>query len=120
MVEKLKSFREDTLVYELSWAVTEAGIANMEPDLKKAEDKYGKVKLMIILDAKGETLSAFLEEFELGIKHWNKISKIAYVGEKKWWKPLIAIDNVFTKFKEKYFDVSELTEAWDWLEEEDN
>lgn len=117
MVEKLKSLREDTLVYELSWVVSEKSIANIEPEMKKLEEKFGKVKLMIILNAKGETLSAMLEEFELGIKHWNKISKIAYVGDKKRWKPLIAIDNVFTKFEEKYFDLNDLDEAWKWLGE---
>ena len=49
----------------------------MEPAMKKIEDKYGKVKLLIALNATGETLSALLEEFVLGIKHWNKIDKIA-------------------------------------------
>ena len=118
MIKKLKSLRPDTLVYELSWLVIGAEIASVEPDLEKIENKYGQVKLLIVLDARGESFSALLKEFVLGIKHWNKIDKIAFVGEKEWWKPLIAVNNVFTKFDEKYFDVSKLEAAWEWLGEE--
>lgn len=120
MIKKLKSLRPDTLVYDLTWVVGEAEIASIEPEMKKIENKYGKVKLMIGLDAKGETLPALMEEFVLGIKHWNKIDKIAFVGEKKWWKPLIAMDNLFTKFDEKYFDISQIEDAWNWLGKNNN
>jgi len=30
---------------------------------------------------------------------------------------VVAFDNLFTKFKEKYFDVDDMGNAWKWLKE---
>lgn len=79
---------------------------------------YPKVNLMINVNVEGENLGSFIKEFKVGIKYWSKIDKIAYIGDKKkHWKFLVEIDNLFTKFKEKYFDIDEITKAWDWIKE---
>ncbi len=53
----------------------------------------------------------------MGIKYWNKINKIAYIDDNKKWGSLIVLDDIFTKFKEKYFELDQIDKAWEWLSE---
>ena len=117
MIKIVESLRPDTLVYELNGFVTKDEIAAIEPDMKTIEERMGHINLVIMLNAEGESMGAILKEEQLSVKHWNKIKKIAYVGDKKWWKPVVIIDNILTKFEEKYFDVDEMEKGWKWLAE---
>ena len=76
---------------------------------------FDKVNLMIDVHIESENLPSFFKELQVGIKYWNKINKIAYIGESKLWKTLVEIDNIFTKFKEKYFGLDDLENAWNWI-----
>ncbi|MCB0397826.1 MAG: STAS/SEC14 domain-containing protein [Flavobacteriales bacterium] len=120
MIKQTSTLRKDTLVVELSGYLIQKEIASLEPEMKAIEKEFGYVNLLVsLLNVKGESLGALMEELRLGLKHWNQIHKVAYIGDKDWLKALVKLDNVFVKFKEKYFDVPEMNEAWDWLGEED-
>ncbi len=116
MLTKLKSNTPNVLVYEINDFITETEIDSIEKDIEKVLEKHEKVNLMLHVNVMGENLKAFLKEFQVGIEFWNKINQIAYIGEKsKFWEALIALDNLFTKFKEKYFSIDEVEDAWEWL-----
>ena len=118
MLRQIDSLKIDTLVYELDDFITKDEIIAIDEGIEYMLSKFEKVNLMICINAKGESLNAFIKEFQLGVKYWNKINKIAYVADKKHWKTLVAIDNFFAKFKEKYFDIKDMDHAWQWLKEE--
>lgn len=115
MIKQIDSLRVDTLVYEFDGFITKEEIIIIDEGIEFMLSEIGKVNLMICINAKGESLAALIKEFQLGIKYWNKINKIAYVADKKHWKTLVAMDNFFAKFKEKYFDIDDMDNAWKWL-----
>ncbi len=118
MLRQIDSLRVDTLVYELDEFVTKDEIIAIDEGIEFMLSEIDTVNLMICINSSGESFGAFIKEFQMGIKYWNKINKVAYVADKKHWETLVAIDNFFTKFKEKYFDVDDMDAAWKWLKED--
>ncbi len=115
MIKEIKSPRLDTLVYEIDDIITEQEISIIGDGIEEKLKDVEKVNLMLYINVEGETFGSFVKEFQLGVKYWSKINKIAYLSNKKNWNTLIAIDNLFTKFKEKYFDIEEVDKAWEWI-----
>ncbi len=115
MIKELKSLHTNTLVYDLEDFITKYEIEIIETGIEARLQDFDKINLMICINVKRENLGAFIKEFQLGIKYWNKIYKIAYVADKKNWKTIVEIDNLFTKIKEKYFDIDDIAKAWDWI-----
>lgn len=118
MIHQIDSQRVDTLVYELDDFVTKDDIIVIDQGIDFMLSQIDNVNLMICINAQGESFGAFIKEFQLGVKYRNKIHKIAYVADKQNWKVLVAIDNLFTKFKERYFDVDDMDAAWKWLRDD--
>ncbi len=118
MLTQIDSLREDTLVYELDGYITKEEIEYIEKGIEFMLTAFDKINLMVYINAKGESLSSLLEEFQLGANYANRINKIAYISNKNYWKLVIAIDNLSTQYREKYFDVTDIAKAWDWIYEE--
>lgn len=115
MINQIKSLHTDTLVYELEDFISEYEIEIIDKGIGELLKKFDSVNLMLYIHVKGENVGSFIKEFQVGMKYWSKINKIAYIGDNKNWNTLVAIDNFFTKFKEKYFDIEDISEAWDWI-----
>ncbi len=115
MIKELESQNANTLVYELEDYISQYEIEIIDKGIDALLKNRSKVNLMIAVNVKGENLGALVKEFQVGIKYWNKVNKIAYVTDKKYWKTLVEIDNIFTKIKEKYFNIDDIGKAWDWL-----
>ncbi|RUA07084.1 MAG: hypothetical protein DSY82_08695 [Flavobacteriia bacterium] len=117
MINQLESKKENTLIYEFSEFITQYDIKKIEKDIEKVLKNRDKVNLMLYVHVEGENIASFVEEFRAGIKYWNKLNKIAYIGKKEKWARWVVIDNFFTKFKEKYFELDDIERAWKWLNE---
>ncbi len=117
MIREIKSPNPDTLVYELDDYITQYEIDIIDIGIGNVLKNFDKVNLMIYIDIKGENLGALIEMIEVELKHWNDIYKIAFIGDSKKGGALIKIENYFTKFKERYFQIDELSKAWDWINE---
>ncbi len=116
MITQLPSPHTNTLVYELEYYINVEEIEIIAKGIDSISQKFDKINLMIYSNVKGESLASFVKEFQLGIKYWNKIDKIAFIGDHKNWKTIIAVDNLFTRFNEKYFELNDIAKAWDWLD----
>ena len=115
MITQIKSPHPNTLVYELDYFITDQEIDIIQKGIEQTLKNYDKVNLILDVQVKGKSFSALVKEFKVGLKYWNQINKIAYICDKGVLKPLIAIDNLFTKFKEKCFPTEETTKAWEWI-----
>jgi hypothetical protein len=78
--------------------------------------QYGKLRILFIMqDFHGWTAGAMWEDLKFDLKHWKDIERLAIVGDKKWEKGMAAFCKPFTKATIRYFDVSQLDEAREWL-----
>ncbi len=115
MIKQLDSEYKDTLVYELDGEITKEDVDIIGEGIEFTVKEFDKVNLMLCINVSGQSFSALAEELKLGMKNWNNIHKIAYLSDKKQLDALIKLDNIFTKFEEKYFDVDDIANAWDWI-----
>ena len=91
MIKELESQNANTLVYELEDYISQYEIEIIDKGIDALLKNRSKVNLMIAVNVKGENLGALVKEFQVGIKYWNKVNKIAYVTDKKYWKTLVGV-----------------------------
>lgn len=123
MIKELPRSYANNLAFEINGKVSLEDEKSWIARLDVITDEYEKFNVMIVL---GENASwgmeAGLADIKWIIKHMDKFSKIAIVGESDVWKWLIKVDSFFAKFigiNELYFNMSNLEFAWDWVRKED-
>jgi hypothetical protein len=78
--------------------------------------EYGKLRILFVMkDFHGWTAGAMWEDLKFDLKHWKDIERLAVVGDKKWEKGMAAFCKPFTKATIRYFDVSQVDEAREWV-----
>ena len=93
-------------------------------DIKRISDivedklkKHYKLRVYVeVINLGGISLHALMNDFKLGIKHYNKFEKKAVVTDKGWMKSLTPIvDKLFTNIEVKSFSFEDKKEALDWV-----
>lgn len=80
--------------------------------------EHGKIRVLFIMhDFHGWTAGAAWEDLKFDLKHFSDIERLALVGESKWEKGMSVFCRPFTTSKIKYFDISQLEEAREWIQE---
>jgi hypothetical protein len=91
--------------------------AEYETFLRRLEDliaAHGKVRVLFELeDLQGWELGAAWDDLKFTLKHGGDVERCAVVGEKKWHEIMTKLAKPF--FRVKYFDKSQLDEAWRWV-----
>ncbi|MDZ7700499.1 MAG: STAS/SEC14 domain-containing protein [Deltaproteobacteria bacterium] len=73
--------------------------------------------LMELRDFQGWTVGALWEDTKFGVRHFNDIDRLAVVGDRKWEKGLAIFAKPFTTAEVRFFDVAEMDQAREWLEQ---
>lgn len=119
MIKELPQSEGHALGFEITDKVSLEEEKEWIEKIEKAIEEHGKVSVLVILDEKaGWGVKAGLEDLQWIIKNMKKLDKIAIVSESNVWKWLISVDSQFAKMVgigEKYFDVSEIADAWQWV-----
>lgn len=124
MIEQLKIFDTNTLAIEVinGFTETDEQLAQKFFNEKLAKG-FDKVNLLIKFDeykvSKTE-FKAFFEDMAFVIKKFDKLGRLAYVGQSKLMEALVPVDNLFFKNKtkdreERYFDISEIEKAYKFV-----
>lgn len=93
-------------------------IKRIESVLEQMYSQYEKVAIRIVLGHHLEiSLKAQLEVLKAGINGHSQIARLAIIGDRKIFKYLTSLDNVFVPWKEKCFSSDELELADNWLKE---
>lgn len=86
------------------------------PMVEKIMASRKKIRMLIKLeDFKGWSAGAFWEDTKFGLRHYNDVDLLAVVGDKEWEKTMTRFLKPFTRAKVRYFDMTELDLAWDWI-----
>ncbi len=89
----------------------------LRPELEALIAKHGKINVLFhVKSMKGYGFKEFVADVKFAIKHWNDIGKVAIVSDKHWWAIGVKIDNLFTRWEERFFEPTELEQAWTWVE----
>ena len=127
MIEQLKTFKTNTLAFEVIGQFTETDERLAQKLFKeKLASGFDKVNVLVKFDEmkiSAKETKVFFEDSIFLIKQLNHLGNMAIVGHSKVVKALVPTDNFFFErlqkgSKEQYFDVSQLDEAFAFVTEE--
>lgn len=115
MVKILERSKDNVLGVEATGEVSLEDLKKVEVVFDEAIKKYDKINwLYIIGTMKYTNLRAMYEDMSWLMKNLKHFDRMAVVGDKKWEELMIKTDGFF--FGEKYFDITQLEEAWKYVE----
>lgn len=116
MITILERSKGNVFGLEASGEISELDIYEVTKPMDEAVKKYGKINwLLIMKTSKCTSLRAVYEDIMWLLKNLKHFNRMAIVGDKKWEEILIKADSLI--FGEKYFDISQLEDAWAYVEE---
>ena len=118
MIEQIAQTSENVLGFKLSGKLHDEDYKMFVPVIDAAAAKQGTIRVLAQLDDfHGWDLHALWDDIKFSTTHCTKIERIALVGDKAWEKWMAKVCKPFTMAKIRYFDVSEIAPAKEWLEE---
>lgn len=86
------------------------------PAAEELIKEHGKIRVLFVMrDFHGWTAGALWEDVKFDLKHFNHIERLAIVGESKWEHGMAVFCRPFTTASLKYFDISKVNEARQWV-----
>ncbi len=119
MIKILSQSTEEILAIKISGTLTHDDYEDFIPLLDaKIQDGDHIYLLADITEFKGMTAHAVMDDFFASVKYWPNFEAVAVVGTKSWEKMLTTFGNYLSPAHAKYFEASEMPQAWRWLEDE--
>jgi hypothetical protein len=116
MFQKLSESSEKILGFKVSGKLTDEDYKAFVPQIEKIIQEFGRISLLLELDDfHGWDLGAAWDDFKFGMKHIKDFKRVAIVGDKKWEEWMAKLAKPFMRAEVKYFDGSQLQDAWGWL-----
>ena len=118
MIEKLSKSSGRVVGFKLSGMLTDEDYQTLVPQLEKIIEETGALSmLMEFEDFHGWEPKAAWDDFKFAIKHGKDLERLAIVGDKAWEEWIAKLSKPFTTAEVKYYDTSQIEEAWEWLKE---
>lgn len=115
MIKILERSKGNVFGFETSGEISESDVESVAAKLDEAIEKYGKISWLIVLKTTKYTgLRAMYEDMKWVTKNVRHFDRMAVVGDRKWEELLVKADGFV--FGEKYFDISQLDDAWEYVE----
>ena len=118
MFEKLEGSSGKVVGIRATGKLTNEDYKGFIPVLEEAIEQCGSVcMLWELVDFTGWELGAMWEDMKFATKHCSQVERLAMVGDKKWEEWMAKLSAPFMEGEVKYFDKSQLDEAWAWVRE---
>lgn len=115
-VEIHESVADKVVEITLSGKLTKKDYRQFVPAVETAIKRNGKIRALVIMhDFHGWSTGALWEDIKFDWNHFRNIERLAIVGEKRWEAGMAVFCKPFTTATIKYFDVSRLDEAREWI-----
>jgi hypothetical protein len=119
MFQRLDESSGRVIGFKLSGKLTDADYEEVVPQIESAIEESGKICMLWELeDFHGWDAKAAWDDLKSWIKFRHDLDRIAIVGEKAWEKWMTKLVELFPGIDAKYFDHSQIQDAWGWLREE--
>lgn len=118
MIQAFAQNHGPVLGFRLSGLLHAADYATFAPAIEAAIERHGRLRLLLQFeDFHGWDAGALWSDLKFRAQHFHDIERIAFVGENRRDRAVATLVRPLTTAQLRYFDVSELAEAWAWLEE---
>ena len=108
-----------TMVVNVTGKLEKPDYELFAPAAEELIKEQGKIRVLFVMqDFHGWSAGALWEDIKFDLKHFNHIERLAIVGESKWEKGMAVFCRPFTTASMKYFDISKLDEARQWIDAE--
>ncbi len=117
MFEILSESTATCIGVKVSGKVTGKDYEGFMAKVDEAIKAHGKINMLLLMeDFQGPAdLDAAKADFKFGTGQYRQVERCAFVGDKGWYKWVVKIMDPFTRrTEEKFFEPSQLQEAWDW------
>ncbi|MFC2031438.1 STAS/SEC14 domain-containing protein [Chloroflexota bacterium] len=121
MFELLPESTENCVGFGISGKVTAEDYELLLPKLDEAIDAQGNINLLVLMESfEGwDGLDAAKADSRMGTQQYRQVRRAAFVGEGKWQKRLVKIMDRLTRHtEERFFEIDQLEEAWQWVKED--
>jgi len=119
MYEPLDRSDGRVLGYEIRDRVTEAELQAMIDEMETVIEEEGSVRLLVHVPSfPSFELSALDDDLGFWFQHRRDLERYAVVGHSRLMEWASALGDRFTGVEIRYFEESEIGDAWDWLENE--
>ena len=117
MFQILEESTETCIGFKAGGKAVAADYEMLIPKLDAAIEAHGKINIVVVLDSFdgwGE-LDAAKADFKFGTDQYRDVERCAFVSDKKWHQWAVKLMDPFTRrTDERYFEPSQLQEAWEW------
>jgi len=117
MYFQLDAKSSNILAFKILGGVTKSQQKQICKVLEKQIAKSGKIRLFVLIESR-RTLDAesLLFDLNFAFVYSDKIERMAIVGSKTWEETCAALFGLFARIRTEFFDRSEATKAWEWLQ----
>jgi hypothetical protein len=118
MIETIETKFPKTIGFRLSGKLHDDDYKSFVPTVESFLAAEGQARLFVQFDDfHGWDMHAVWDDTKFAIKHYSNFHRIAMVGDRRWEKWMAQVCRPFTKAKVRYFDASQIDDAWTWLRE---
>ncbi|MCB1277773.1 STAS/SEC14 domain-containing protein [Prosthecobacter sp.] len=118
MITRLERSCGRVLGFTLSGKLHDADYHHFGPAVDAAVAAHGKIRMLAhFVDFHGWDMHALWDDTKFAVTHFTKVERIAIVGDRDWEKWMAMVCKPFTLADLRYFDTTQLEEAWAWIEE---
>ncbi|MEZ6087825.1 MAG: STAS/SEC14 domain-containing protein [Pirellulaceae bacterium] len=117
MSNEVKELVDENIVeVGLSGKLTHEDYEAFVPVLEQRIKQVGKIRLLVVMpDFHGWSTAALWDDLKFDFKHYSDIERLALVGDARWESGMALFCKPFTSATVKYFEISELEVARQWI-----
>lgn len=118
MIQTIETKFPKTIGFKLSGKLHDEDYKSFVPTIESFLAAEGKARLFVQFDDfHGWDMHAVWDDTKFAFKHYSDFDRIAMVGDQRWEKWMAQVCKPFTKAKVRYFEASQVEDAWAWLRE---
>lgn len=117
MFERLERSEKDCIALRIGDTLTDADLSRLRPYLEEKTDTHGSLFVLLQMDDwRGwESISALWDDLGVTLRVNENVQRLAMVGDAEWERWAAKLSKPFAHGEVRYFDSSQLDEAWAWV-----
>lgn len=118
MLSFVPSKDTETIAIEFEGAATKEDALKIDKIIQEKFADKGKFNIYAIInEAEGTPFSGIEESVQVNMDAWNQFHKFAVISSMQMMDHVAEMETLLPKLEIKHFQLDEMKEAWDWIQE---